>query len=214
MIKTIIFDLDGTLLYTLPDLTNALNHALKTNSLPLVSIEQTKQALGYGPLKLVEKITNMSFENPKFSKIYEDYLAYYNKHNNDETTVYPKIQELLLNLKQNNYKLAVLSNKQNNDTQAVINHYFPNIFDIVIGTSEKVKKKPSTDGLIIIVTDLNTTKDNCLYIGDSEVDVITAKNADMQCIIVTYGYRSKQQLIAAGATNFIDNPMELINYLN
>jgi len=213
MINTIIFDLDGTLLYTLKDLNNALNYAFAKHGFAKVSLDATKKALGFGPIKLISLLTTLEPDNPRFDTIYQDFLGYYGQHNNDETIIYPQITELLTKLKKQNIKLAVLSNKQDVDTQAVIKHYLPNTFDIIMGTSAKVKKKPNIDGLIEIVHSLDTTVANCLYVGDSEVDVLTAANAKMKCIAVTYGYRSKKELITHGATNLIDNPLEILEYL-
>jgi phosphoglycolate phosphatase len=213
MIDTIIFDLDGTLLNTSHDLTNAVNHALKKNNFNEKSVKEIKASLGSGPAKLIENVSGLSQDSKMFKIVFQEYLDYYNKNNSVDTFIYDEVLELIAELKNKNIKTAVLSNKQDVDTQAVIKNYFPNTFSIVIGTSEKVKRKPSTDGLLSIVNDLNTKVENCLYVGDSGIDIMTANNAGIKCISVTYGYRSKQQLSEANGKYFIDSPLELLKLI-
>ena len=213
MIDTIIFDLDGTLLNTSMDLTNSVNYALKNNNLKIKTVEEVKASLGSGPAKLIEKTSGLDPNKDLFKKVLKEYLEHYNKNNNVETVLYEGVEELIDEIKKRNIKTAVLSNKQNIDTQAVIKHYLPNTFDIVIGTSENVKRKPSTDGLLSIVKSLETKTENCIYVGDSAVDIETAVKANIKCVSVTYGYRNKKQLQAAGGKLFIDSPLELLSLI-
>ena len=213
MIDTVIFDLDGTLLDTSMDLTSSVNHALKENGFKTKTVEEVKAALGAGPAKLVERVSGLQAESELYRKVLKEYLEHYNDNNSVDTRLFEGIPELLTELKSRKLKTAVLSNKQDIDTQAVISHYLPDTFDIVMGTSDKVKRKPSTDGMLSIVRELGTTPENCLYIGDSGVDIETASKAGIRCISVTYGFRSRKELEAAGGTTFIDQPLELLRYL-
>lgn len=213
MIDTIIFDLDGTLLNTSADLTNAVNYALSKHNYEKKTIEKVKSSLGGGPVNLMERVSGLKSDDLEFEVLLADYLDFYSKNNNNETVPYDGINELLKDLKERNIKTAVLSNKQDPDTQVLVKEHFPDTFSMVLGTSDKVKKKPSTDGLELIIKTLNSKKENCLYVGDSAVDYKTACNAGIDYVLVTYGYRSKQQLVEAGAEVFIDEASELLKFI-
>lgn len=194
MIELVVFDLDGTLLNTLDDIVNSVNYALIKNNLQAYEKEEIKYMIGNGVDLLIKRAVKDNMN--KFDNVKNDYLEHY--HNNCEiyTKPYDGIIEGLLKLKKDNKKLAVFSNKPNDDTNKIINKYFPNIFDMVLGKKESNRIKPFPDGVNEIKKSLNIF-DNGVFVGDSDVDVETGKNANMKTIGVLWGFRNEQYLKAA-----------------
>lgn len=211
--KAIIFDLDGTLLYTLKDLHTAINKMLKKHDLETVSLEKMRQSLSYGPKKLIELTSGISQKDEKFSSLYTDYLKYYAEHACDQTIVYPGITKLLTKLKNDNYLLLVLSNKQHQDTVKVIDQFLPNYFSEVYGTSKEIIKKPNPSGILTIMKKYNLSKDDVIYVGDSEVDFQTYTNAEIMGVNVAYGYRTTDELKKSGVFHIVANPDELYDFI-
>ena len=208
-IKLVIFDLDGTLLYTIKDISVALNYALKKHNLDLVSIDDTLSMVGNGVNELIIKA--IKGNNDLFDLVKNDYRSYYLNHNNVYTYAYQGIMHLVKMLKRAKIKLAVLSNKSHDNTLSVINYYFPNMFDYVLGRCDNLNLKPSIDGVNVILNKLNVNKENVLYLGDSEVDVKTAQNANLVMGACLWGYRNKNAL--NGANLFFNSPKEIENYV-
>jgi len=211
MKKAIIFDLDGTLLNTLNDLHKAVNFALEKYNYPPVTIEEVRLALGSGPQKLIQVSLKKEVEN--FDEVFNTYLKYYSEHSNDQTSYYEGVIETIAKLKKANFKLAVLSNKQHLDTVKVINHYFKDTFDIIQGSTSSESRKPNPDNLFKIVNNLELKVDECYYVGDTEVDYLTAKNANMDAIMVKYGFRDYEYLLEKGCPKeiFINTFDEILN---
>lgn len=210
-ITTIIFDLDGTVLDTLTDITNALNKTLssfnKTNRTPL----EVRSFLGNGAKVLVKKSLNNNEE--ELETIYQAYVKNYESNTNTYTKPYDGIMELLNTLKQD-YKLAIVSNKHQEAVDKIIASIFPNIFSYVIGERKNIKKKPEPDMLLLAIHELNSKIEETIFIGDSEVDIETARNANVKSVGVTWGFRDKKVIIEENPNYIIDRPNELLDILN
>lgn len=207
MIKTVIFDLDGTLLNTLEDLKEATNFALSQFGYPKRSLEEVRCFVGNGVKKLIERAV------PSDCKNIDECLCIFKKNYSDNmcnhTVPYNGILKILSDLKADGVKIGVVSNKFDSAVKDLCKKYFGNLVDTAIGQSDDVPKKPAPDGVFKAMKELNADKNSTVYIGDSEVDVQTAKNSGLACIGVTWGFRDKSDL--AGADFIIDNPCDIIN---
>lgn len=209
--KTYIFDLDGTLLDTLNDLHASCNYALRTHGMPERSLEEVRQFVGNGVKKLMERAIPDGLENPLFEETLQTFRQHYLLHNLDTTLPYPGIMEMLQQLKAQGKRIAVVSNKFYAATQDLCKHFFGDTIQVAIGEREDIKKKPAPDTVLEALRQLQVTKQDAVYVGDSEVDVETARNSGIPCISVLWGFRSKSFLLSHGATTFIETPNELTN---
>ena len=208
-IKLVIFDLDGTLLYTIKDIHIALNYALEKNKLDLVSLDEVKYMVGSGVDVLIKRAIKNKEE--AFLNVKKDYSDYYQCHNMVYTNPYQGIMHLLKLLKQAGIKLAVLSNKPDNDTKKVIDNYFNGLFDYVLGNKESYPLKPNEETTNLVIDYFKVEKKNVLYLGDSEIDVLTAKNANLMMGACLWGYRTKEEL--NGANVYFNSSKEVENYI-
>ena len=211
MYKTVVFDLDGTLLDTLDDLADAVNFALTEFSLPTRTREEVRAFIGNGMANLMERAVGYA-DHPQAEDILWAFKKYYAAHCKDKTRPYDGIVEVLQTLKAQGKKLAVLSNKADFAVKALVEEYFPQTFDAVQGENEAagIRKKPAPDALFTIMETLGCDRKNTLYIGDSEVDIHTAKNADVTCLSVTWGFKDRAFLIENGGKIFADSPEEIV----
>ena len=191
--KTIIFDLDGTILDTLPDLTNAVNYALRFFNLPEMDIEFVRKAIGNGTTVLMKRCAPSSVNDEERNKVFNVFKSYYLEHYSDYTKPYAGIKEMLLELKRVT-NLAVVSNKDNDLTQKIINKEYPGCFDIIQGSYLDHPKKPDPYLINKIVKENNINKSELLYVGDTNVDKESATNAGLPYLLVNYGYRTKEEL--------------------
>lgn len=212
-VKAVIFDLDGTLLNTLEDLKDAVNHALEQNDLPLRTLEEVRQFVGNGIDKLIERAVPEGRKNPKFESVLACMKAYYAVHCKDKTCAYEGIMPLLEELKSRDLKLAIVSNKTDAEVKVLSKEYFGDYFLASIGEKKGVEKKPAPDTALKALEELGVSKEQAVYVGDSDVDVKTAENAGLRNIAVTWGFRSKSYLKEQGAKEFIDTPSELLDLL-
>lgn len=214
MIKSIIFDLDGTLLDTIEDLANACNYALTTLGYETHEVEKYKTFIGNGRYKLIERMLpegNKDIENiEKALKLFDDY---YEKHMIDMTKPYDGIMNMLDNLMDKGIKIAVVSNKPHEFTIEVVKNYFGNRFEVVYGHMKNTKEKPDPWAVLEVIKKFNVNKDECLYIGDSEIDINTAKNAGVKSVGVEWGFRGKGELESAGADYIVNKPEEILEIL-
>lgn len=192
--KTIIFDLDGTLLDTLVDLKNAVNHALNFYNLPKKDLEFVRKAIGNGTTVLIKRCTPSSLNDEERKRVFDVFKSYYLEHYADFTRPYRGIKELILNRFKSQVKFAVVSNKDNDLTNKIINKEFPNCFDIIQGSYLDHPKKPDPYLINKIIKENNIDKKDCLYIGDTNVDKESAMNAGLPYLLVNYGYRTKEEL--------------------
>ncbi len=212
-ITTVIFDLDGTLLYTLEDLKNSVNYALSKHGMETCSLGEIQYRVGNGVRKLVERCVPEGEANPKFEQVFADFKEHYQIHCNDNSGPYDGIDELLHELKKQGYKLAIVSNKFMDATKELADLYFKDTIDVAIGESPKIKKKPAPDTVIEAMKILGVTKEQCVYVGDSDVDIKTAENSGMPCISCGWGFRTRQEQIEAGGKIFVDKPMEILDII-
>jgi len=195
----VIFDLDGTLLDTLDDLADSLNHTLRKNNMPERTREEVRAFVGNGIRKLMERGVPAGTEVSAIDKVDADFTEHYKVHCNDKTKPYDNVLDMLAKLKNNGIKLAVLSNKADYAVQDLCKRYFVGLIDVAAGEIDGIPKKPSPDGVYRVIDKLGVQAEKCVYIGDSDVDVITAKNSNMDCIAVDWGFRDKDVLVNAGA---------------
>lgn len=208
--ETYVFDLDGTLLETLKDLAASTNYALRTHNMPEHSIEDVRMFVGNGVKKLMERAIPNGIDNPQFEDVYATFRQHYLEHNLDTTKPYEGIPELLAELKARGKKLAIVSNKFYAATQELARHFFPDTIEVAIGERENIKKKPAPDTVIEALRQLGASKETAVYIGDSDVDIMTAKNCNMPCVSVLWGFRDKEFLMEHGATFFVKKPCQLL----
>ncbi len=213
MINTLIFDLDGTLLNTLEDLKNATNFALKKFGYPERSIEEIRNFVGNGVRKLIERALPNGAENPDFEACLDTFKQNYKEIMYSHTAPYDGVSEMLKIAREKGCKIAVVSNKFDLAVKELCARYFGPLIDIAIGESENVRKKPAPDSVFEAMRLLNSKPENSVYIGDSDVDIETAKNAELPCINVTWGFRGRNFLAGHGGKIFIDNPMEIFTKL-
>lgn len=208
--ETYIFDLDGTLLSTLDDLASSTNYALRWAGMPERTIDEVRKFVGNGVKKLMERAIPDGLDNPRFDETYQTFREHYLKHNLDMTRPYDGIMEMLEALKAKGKKLAVVSNKFYAATQDLTAHFFAGTISVAIGERENIRKKPAPDTVLEALRQLGATKDTAVYIGDSDVDIETARNSGMPCVSVLWGFRDRDFLLTHGATTLIESPSELI----
>lgn len=215
MIDTVIFDLDGTLLDTLDDLTGTTNYIQEKNQMPLHTREQVRSHVGNGIPNLVALSIPGGREHPDYEKILEEFRAHYAIHCNDMTQPYPGILELVAALKEKGYKMAIVSNKADSAVKDLNKIYFSQFISIAIGENEKagIRKKPAPDTVFQALKELGSDAEHAVYVGDSEVDIATAKNSGMPCILCEWGFREKEDLIRQGGSNFVAQAMEIIDLI-
>lgn len=212
MFESIYFDLDGTLLDTIHDLAMAGNHTRAQLGLTSLPVEQYKQMVGNGIPRLVQRmIPSELYTEAIAQRALSIFSAYYAAHYNDLTSPYPGINQLLAVLKDRNVKLAVISNKQDNFTQALVAQHFPGVFDLVLGQTTAFLPKPDPDILQYSMRILHSSKNMSLYCGDSNIDIRTAHNADLPCCGVSWGFREKDELLQNGVDYLIEEPFEMLD---
>ena len=213
--QAILFDMDGTVLDTLRDLNAAANRALAEFGFQPMSLEETRQRIGNGSRRLLELSVPQGTDGETIDRVLAWYLPYYGAHANDTTAPYDGIVELLESLKSAGFLLAVVSNKPDRTVKELAAIHFPGLFRIAVGENEAggVRRKPWPDTLFAAAEALSVEPGDCLYVGDSEVDVVTSRRAGMDCASGLWGFRSREELEAAGAEMYFDTPGELGSFL-
>lgn len=211
----IIFDLDGTLLNTLEDLTDSTNFALKHFEYKERTIDEIRQFVGNGVAKLIERAIPDGLNNPNFTECLNIFKQNYAQNMYNKTAPYKGIIKMLGNLKQQGCTIAVVSNKFDIAVKELCNKYFPNLIDFAAGENEAegIRKKPHPDTVLKVIKTFNANNNESIYVGDSEVDILTAKNANLECISVSWGFKTKQFLIENNAKIIIDTPEEIFKYI-
>lgn len=189
---TIVFDCDGTLLDTLTDLRNAVNYVLRAHDLPERSVPDVKAALGNGVAHLMRQSLPDSISEAEFNTYLDEFKIYYGEHLQDYTAPYPGMLDVLDTLRAKGYKLAIVSNKIQEGITPLNKEYFGDRLPVAIGERPGLQRKPAPDMVLQALKELGSTQDESIYIGDSEVDVATAKNSGLLCIGVTWGFRDEQ----------------------
>ncbi len=207
----IIFDLDGTILDTLTDLHKSVNYVLNEHNMPERSVQEVRSFVGNGAKKLIERAVQVGTSEQKVAEILADFLDYYGEHNSDNTMPYEGILPLVSALKEAGYKLGVVTNKPHKDAYPLVIKHFGTSFDVIIGQRDGVPAKPACDMMNIAQKELDANR--IIYVGDSEVDVSFARNAEVDCILVSWGFRTKKELFEAGATVIVDTAKALFDVL-
>ena len=210
--STYIFDLDGTLLDTLGDLAASVNYALRTHAMPEHTIDDVRLFVGNGVRKLMERAIPDGGSNPDFEATFATFRQYYMAHSLDTTKPYDGIPETLEALKAKGCHLAVVSNKMMAATQELCRHFFPDTIEVAIGENEAegIRKKPAPDTVIAALRQLGVGQEGAVYVGDSDVDIESARNSGLPCISVLWGFRDRDFLLQHGAKTFISAPLELL----
>lgn len=212
-IEAVIFDLDGTLLNTLYDLTDSVNWALEKYGQPTRSIEEVRAFVGNGLRNLMRRAVPNGEENPVFEDLFEFFREYYKSHCNIKTAPYEGIMELMKELKGRGIQMAIVSNKIDAGVKELNAIHFAEYVDVALGEREGIERKPAPDSVNEAIRLLGVNKENTVYVGDSDVDIQTAKNAEIRCVSVSWGFRDEAFLMEHGAGIMIDRPLELLEYL-
>jgi phosphoglycolate phosphatase len=211
MTKAIVFDLDGTLLDTLTDLAASTNYALRSCGMPEHSIDDVRRFVGNGVRMLMTRAVPDGESNPRFDEAFSVFRQHYMQHCLDTTCPYPGIMEALARLKEKGMMLAIVSNKMQAATEELRLHFFSQYIDVAIGESAAIRKKPAPDTVNEALRLLGISHDEAIYVGDSDVDIDTARAAMMPCASVLWGFRDRQFLLNHGATRLLSSPEELLS---
>lgn len=203
--KMILFDLDGTILNTLADLTNAVNYGLKKAGVDEIDIASTRRYIGNG----IKNLCNLASNGVSSDVVFEGFKEYYFTHLHDMSYVYKNIPTVLLSLK-DKCILGILSNKKDSLVREIEKYYFKDIFNFAYGEREGIERKPSPEAIELIKKEYNLKNEEILYIGDSEVDIEFSKNAKIDYIICTWGFRDKEELLNHNPMTIVDDPMEIL----
>lgn len=212
--NTYIFDLDGTLLYTLDDLTASTNHAMRQLGFKEHTTEEVRSMVGNGIKKLIERAVPKGTSGHLYEKAYNEFISHYLQHSLDTTRPYPGIMEMLKSLKDKGVQMAVVSNKYCKATESLCRTFFNEYISVAIGESENIRKKPAPDTVLEAMKRLGANRESTVYVGDSEVDIATARNCGIPCISVLWGFRDKDFLLKNGATILAENPDEILSIQN
>lgn len=214
MLRTVVFDLDGTLLYTLEDLADSVNHALRNHGLPERSLSEVRGFLGNGIRYLMKHAVGEHIDEVEFEAVFADFRSHYVKHCTDRTKPYAGVPELLAELRARGIKLAIVSNKLHPAVQELNERFFKDYITTAVGESATVRRKPNPDAVLAALRELGSTTDEAVYVGDSEVDLQTAENAGLPCILVLWGFRDEPYLRQLpGAKWFANVPAEILRII-
>lgn len=208
MYQTVIFDLDGTLLDTIGDLAGAANWVCRENGWPEHTEREIMAMVGHGIPNLISQFSPEEFRSEaEVAKTLPKFSAYYGAHNMERTCPYPGIPELLAKLKAAGVQLAVFSNKADDFSRVIVEHYFPGVFDVIRGKVEGLPVKPDPAGTRLVLKALDADPKTTIYVGDSNVDVRTGHNVDIPACGVSWGFRARETLVEAGA-DFVADTVE------
>lgn len=210
---SVIFDLDGTLLYTLEDLKNAVNYALDQYGYPVRTLEEVRRFVGNGARRLLERALPDGAKNPELEKVLSAFRSYYAVHCEDHTYAYDGVLELMQQLKAAGCRLAIVSNKPDSAVKELSKIHFHDYVQTAIGETEGVRRKPAPDMVENALAELKSIKKETVYVGDSDVDIQTAANAGLDCISVSWGFRDTAFLHQSGARVIADTPQQVFHLI-
>ena len=211
--KAVLFDMDGTVLDTLGDLAAAVNHTLREFSMPERSVAEVAAALSNGAAYLIAHTVPDGTPKELTDKVLAAYAPYYDAHCDILTGPYDGIVPLMQKLRGKGVKLAVISNKQDTAVKPLAEKYFPGLLEIAVGESAEVRRKPNPDAVLAALRHIGVEREDAIYVGDTEVDLQTARNAGMECASVDWGFRTREQLVEIGAEHIFGTVQELEEYL-
>ena len=208
-----IFDMDGTILDTLDDLCNSVNATMQHFGFPVHTLDEVRRFVGNGIPKLIERAVPEGTSPEKEKEALDFFMPYYKAHCAEQTKPYEGICELLSALRAAGVKTAVVSNKADVAVKELCEVYFDGIFDYALGATEQMEKKPAPDSVLAVMRILGFSKEESVYIGDSDVDLQTAKNAELPCIAVEWGFRDSAFLKAHGADCLVQKPEQILDLI-
>lgn len=208
-----IFDMDGTILNTLDDLTDSLNYALVQSGYPKRTVREVKSFVGNGIRKLIERGAPEGTSENSMQNVHKRFTEYYKAHCTDKTRPYNGITELLMNLRKKGIRTAVVSNKADFAVHELCRQYFDGMFDMDMGEMQGIKKKPAPDMVNKVLAGLSVRRNKAVYIGDSDVDIATARNASIDLICVDWGFRDRDFLYKCGADIIVSAPSDILNIM-
>ena len=213
MITTIVWDMDGTVLNTLIDLRDSVNYVLRKYNMPEHTIEEYRRYFGSGIRYALECAVIEGTPSETIDEMLPIFKEHYDIHCLDNTCPYEGILDAMKKLKEKGYKMAIVSNKIDSAVKELNEKFFKEYVDVAIGETPGTKRKPAPDMVEQALKELDSSKEESIYIGDSEVDLQTARNSNLPCISVLWGFRDKDYLIEQGATTFAETPEELVQLL-
>ncbi len=208
-IKAVVFDMDGTILDTLKDLTNSVNHALSKMNMPLRTIEEIRNFVGNGVRVLMKRSVAAGTSDSDYEIAFSLFREHYIEHCKDTTKPYDGINELIERLRKKGYLTAVVSNKADFAVQELVDRFYDGLFDAAIGARDGMNNKPAPDMVNLALSEMKISKEEAIYIGDSDVDLETAKNSELPCIGVIWGFRGEQFLKEHGAKYIAKTPGDI-----
>ena len=212
-IRSVLFDMDGTLLNTLEDLRDSVNYALTQYGFPVRTLEEIRRFVGNGVRKLMERAVPEDTDGDTFEACFAVFLDYYKTHNAIKTAPYEGVLPVLAVLRQRGIRVGVVSNKIDNALQDLTKLYFGDLVEVAVGNRDGLACKPSPDTVYVALEELGVTAESAIYVGDSDVDVRTAHNAGLPCVSVLWGFRTKEDLLSVGGDTFVETPEELLAHL-
>ena len=213
MYKAVLFDMDGTVLDTVGDLTDAINVSLAKFGFPARTVEEVKSFLGKGPAHFVNCAVPEGTDEATRQQVLAFYEPYYDSHCQIRTAPYPGIMELLNSLKDRGLRLAVISNKQEPAVKALAEQHFAGLLELAVGTNAHIRCKPDPSAVLAAMAELGVEKEETLYVGDMDVDLNTARNAGIDCVCVSWGFLGRKRLESIGAEHIVDNTEQLLDYI-
>lgn len=205
-----IFDMDGTILNTIDDIAGAINYVLDIHGYPRRTVDEVKSFVGNGLKRALELSLPDGVAEDVLNQLFTELVAYYNEHSNIMTRPYEGIVEVIHKLREQGKIVAVVSNKRVEAVRDLCDIYFAGCFDMALGDQDGIARKPAPDMTNMVIEHYGILKDKCVYIGDSDVDLMTARNTEIDCIAVTWGFRTREFLVEHGAEIIIDSPWELL----
>ena len=208
--KLYIFDMDGTILNTIDDIAGAINYVLDIHGYPRHTVDEVKSFVGNGLKRALELSLPDGVAGDVLNQLFTELVAYYNEHSNIMTRPYEGIVEVIHKLREQGKIVAVVSNKRVEAVRDLCDIYFAGCFDMALGDQDGIARKPAPDMTNMVIEHYGILKDKCVYIGDSDVDLMTARNTEIDCIAVTWGFRTREFLVEHGAEIIVDSPWELL----
>ncbi len=211
--STIIFDLDGTLLNTLDDLTSSVKYAMRKCGFKERTLDEVRRFVGNGVKVLIRRAVPEGTSDAEYEIAHSEFRKHYAKNSRNKTAPYKGIMELLANLKEKGYKLAIVSNKVDFAVKDLREEFFKDFINVAVGDSDATRTKPQPDMVYKAVEELGSKISECVYVGDTDVDIETAKNAGMDCISVSWGFRSRSELEGYGASMIADRAEDVLKFI-
>lgn len=214
MLNTVVFDLDGTLLDTLGDLAGSVNYALRKHGLRECSLQEVRSFLGNGIVRLMQNAVKNAVEGVAFEEVFQTFRSHYLEHCLDTTQPYPGILPMMEKLRESGVKIAIVSNKLHPAVQELNRRFFADLVTSAVGESETVRRKPHPDGVLKALAELGSRPEEAVYVGDSEVDWETARQAGLRCVLVLWGFRDEDFLRGLpGVQAYLKSPDDLLRVI-